>query len=118
MNKPILFAMLAVMGSLIVVSDVEARCCRRRRCCQVTTCGCSAAPAACNSGCCTAQSTNAMAPTVADTGSGSNSYQSYSYEPGANQAMTVQTSARNNARVWSEYDNVLRGNRKVVNTPY
>lgn len=121
------------------------RCCRSNcgfqtnNCC-ASSCGQSSCNSGCNTGCntgcssggCGAGGCQASAPmTTATPVTGSptpvvansnSSYQSFSYEPGSSQpvtttapVMTYQTYTPMNNRSYSEYDSVLRGNKKVMN---
>lgn len=132
MSKSLAFALLAVVGSLILTDDAQARCRRRARCCMPAA-SCCAAPA-CTASCntCAATVTVTQTAPVATTVNGStnvasnngSTYQSFSYEPGSsNNTVTTTTAApvvtyQAPAPVmtrssWSEFDNVLRGDRKT-----
>lgn len=112
MSKTILFASLAIAGTLILTDNANAG--WRRNC------HCAASPNYVY----TYGSTNSTAaPTVAANApaTGSN-YQSFSYEPGTAQPAqasavmtpTYQAPVYYSRPGWSEFDSVLRGSRKVT----
>ena len=133
MKKSILFALLAITGTMLCADDAFAR--GRRSGGRKNNCCASSSCSACNNGCSTCSAGSMMAPMVASNAamaltavaqsrSGSN-YQSFSYEPGSSQvaASTAATwptyvapdrtyqSRQTNS---SEFNNVLNGGRKVL----
>ena len=142
MTKPLLFALVALVGSMVCVDEASAGC-RRNRCCfPNNSCGASSCASTCSSGCgvstcnsgCTDSSvivssnSGVPAQVVADPQVAANTnsnYQSFSYEPGTAQSAAptmvapvpvYQTPYYGTYRQsgYSIYDSVLRGDRKVT----
>lgn len=120
MTKSLVFTLLAIAGTMICADDAHARCCRRARCCMPVASCCAAPSCVASCGTCAA-TVDQPAATVASTNS--STYQSFSYEPGSTTNAVTTTPvapvttyqapvpmARRST--WSEFDNVLRGDRK------
>jgi hypothetical protein len=111
MTKSILLTTLAIAGLSFAADNAFAarRCCRTHQ----SACGCAATCCTPTPSCCNATAMAAPAPATAQAG-GTNSYQSFSYEPGSSApANPVIAPVYQTRRGTTSFYDQIRGDRKA-----